>query len=154
MTSPLFFFSLSLSFFFVRSLQRPSRYCPAAAIFRAHDWTKSSLVEWSRGRGGASARRARRTEGGRCSLRSLTPRYNGAGCTGKIMAVNLRAELNRVPPFFPSRRAARRDISSFRFPLVHPYPISPPPPRSLSLSFPLLLLLFFYLRQKPTFTIA
>lgn len=66
------------------------RGCPVAAIFRAHDWTKSSL-EWSRGIEAASGCMPREEDRrkGRCSLRSLTPRYNRAGCTGKIMAVNL-----------------------------------------------------------------
>lgn len=70
------------------------RGCPVAAIFRAHDWTKSSL-EWSRGIEAASGcmpRQEDREREGRCSLRSLTPRYNRAGYTGKIMAVNLWAD--------------------------------------------------------------
>lgn len=108
------------------------RGCPVAAIFRAHDWTKSSL-EWSRGveaGSGCMLRREDRREG-RCSLRSLTPRYNGAGCTGKIMAVNLWTDsigFYLSPSFLAA--GLHRDISCFRFPLVHPlvwsYPSSLP----------------------------
>lgn len=97
------------------------RGCPVAAIFRAHDWTKSSL-EWSRGveaESGCMPCEEDRREG-RCSLRSLTPRYNRAGCTGKIMAVNLWTDsigFHLSPSFLVA--ALHRDISSFRFhPLV------------------------------------
>lgn len=116
---------ISLLFFFFSPPRCTTtrRGCPVAAIFRAHDWTKSSL-EWSRGMEAASGcmpREEDRREG-RCSLRSLTPRYNGAGCTGKIMAVNLWTDsigFHLSPSLLVA--AHHRDISSFRFPLVHPH---------------------------------
>lgn len=87
-----------------------------AAIFRAHDWTKSSL-EWSRGvevESGCMPCEEDRREG-RCSLRSLTPRYNRAGCTEKIMAVNLWTDSIgfHLSPFLVA--TLHRDIASFRF---------------------------------------
>lgn len=126
-----------LFFFFSPRCTTTRRGCPVAAIFRAHDWTKSSL-EWSRGMEAASGcmpREEDRREG-RCSLRSLTPRYNGAGCTGKIMAVNLWTDsigFHLSPSFLVA--ALHRDISSFRFlPLVHPHVASLSSPLSAFLS--------------------
>lgn len=127
---------ISLLFFPPSRCTTTRRGCPVAAIFRAHDWTKSSL-EWSRGMEAASGcmpcEEDRRE--GRCSLRSLTPRYNGAGCTGKIMAVNLWTDsigFHLSPSFLVA--ALHRDISSFRFPLVHPHVASLSSPLSAFLS--------------------
>lgn len=80
-TSPCFFSPPPFS------LQRPSRLSRGGNISRA--WLDKKQPRVVSGIGSGCMPREEDRREGRCSLRSLTPRYNGAGCTGKIMAVKL-----------------------------------------------------------------